>query len=722
MKRFFLVSLLAAFCCVKASACASIGITHNKYMFSVFRHECMQNIFADRLTAYWQNYIEGTPAAEAGWYGWNGEAVKTAATYKHDTDMKAYATLFSQYYDAADVLSRDSWDYPTKQELLNAKTAVRTVLAKAKAYRGVKMRPQYLLLAMRANMTLGLDRQNITLWQTAGQKLDASHWRDMMKNLYARALFLNGQKRKAYDIYAEQGDFCSLKYCVRKFRNLAGIKSIYASDPDSPTLVYLVQDFVNNAQETLDNKPATVEDEEWILTLGARPIYKDEVMGFINFAQSVLDDGKTDCPCLWRTAQGMLYYLFGHDTEAMACLDKAVGDKGTQRMKDNARCIRLLASTRCNTPSAAYSDYLVKEMTWLDSMEKQEQTAADPYSNHYSDVRDRVIYKGLMPLYDKSRHGFVATMLSDMAYRYEVSLDTDIAADTDANYSDWNEYFGRLNAMTPDSLAMYYDYLTADKQDAFEQYAASRVYKCADYYNDLIGTKMIACGRYDDAIGYLEKVSMDFINNQSIAFYMSRRDFNIERWFKRQPIKGDDYSFDGEPDPTPVMTENQKLEFCRTMSELTHTYNVMREGYDKEQQAYRLGTLTCQASYFGDCWYLTHYGKSVGDSAVVGEMDYLAETIKYLSVSKQSEDKSLRYKSIYALALLPVDVWRTYDYDTNYNEIAIIHPRSRQYEALSELSLFAASNPQDIDSYTSRCDVLKQFRQQRTLANWRSGL
>lgn len=710
MKRFLAISLLCLIVGTYALACADFGRTHNSYMFSVFRREGLQDPFAGRLTDYWLSYLKGTPAETDYWYQWDGEAVLKAAKHKKDTEMQAYAELFSRYMQVVEVVKQDSWDYPTRQQLQQRRSTLLSVLSKAKAYSGQKLRSQYALLVMRANMMLGLDNQNKAYWIATGQKMPASVWRDAMRNIYARALLRAGQRKQACDIYAEQGDMQSIKWAMRKYRNLAGIKSMYASDPDSPTLTYLIQDFVNNAQETLDVKPETVDDNSWIETVGAKTVLKDEVQGFITFADGVLKEGRVKNPCLWRTAQGMLHYLFGQQKEAMAALDEALGMTGTPRMKDNARTIRLLASTRSNVPGAAYSDYLVKEMTWLDKKIIEERGTMNTYCNHYTDVKERIVHRGLIPLYNKSGLKNTAIMLYGMMNKDEADFNEDTAERNNANYSAWNEYYQQLDSLSPDALAHYYEYLTTTKTDAFESYVSQRVYQKADYYNDLIGTKLMACGRFDEAIPYLKKVSIDFVNAQDISYYMSQRKFNVERWFHRQFIKGDEFLGPDRDKPWPKMQESMKLTFCRTISELQHSYVLCGDEELRRQQEYQLATLYCQASHFGDCWFLTHYGKSVNDSARVGELDFVAETVQCLNQSKLSSDVQLRYKSLYALALMPDDPWFTEDYDADYNLVTTLRPQSRQFKALAALSDFALANPQAVDRYTTKCDVLRQFR------------
>ena len=53
-----------------------------------------------------------------------------------------------------------------------------------------------------------------------------------------------------------------------------------------------------------------------------------------------------------------------------------------------------------------------------------------------------------------------------------------------------------------------------------------------NWFNDIVGTKLLREGQFTAAISYLEKVPVSYINRQGIARYMAARDYNVERWFK----------------------------------------------------------------------------------------------------------------------------------------------------------------------------------------------
>ena len=698
MKRFLICSLIAALPFTNSTACVSEGPTHNRYMFSVYRHNALTDgpAFLYDIDRYWQMYTGNDGPSGVGFYKWNRDEIMSTARKKNDTAMMAYLTLFNRYFKTCEAYTEDAWNYPTKQQMAQRQKSFQNVLAAAKAYRGTALRPQYVLLQMRANMMLGYNNANIALWNSTASRLAQSVWRDAMRNIYARALLKSGQRTRACNIYAEQGDVQSIKNVMRNFRNLAGIKTIFAQNPNAPTLHFLVQDFVNNVQETLDQKAAGFDDAEWFKTIDAKLVYRKEAMAFVQFAVVAAANANVKSPSLWLAAASMVDYLIGNSQRAIAEADKAVEADGTERMRDNARAIRLLVSTRTNKPTAEYTDYLLAEFRWLDAKIKEERGNSSEYENHYTDVKDRVVHHGLEPLFrkvgmDNTALALCAMMNAEGNYN-------------NVTYGPWDEYFSKMDSLKADRLADYYQYLSTPHANAFETYCTQNTYHDADYFNDLIGTTLIAEGRFADAIPYLKKVGMSLLSAQMISIYSSQRHYDTPRWFGKQKV---------EEAYEPVkVTRNAKLDFCMDMTDRLSRYNLTREGSDRQQMAYDLAVRYYQASCYGDCWYLTHYYHSVMDSARSWEKDFAAETVKYLNVAKQSDDVRLRYRSLYALAFMPVEPWATVEYDTSngYKEVLVVHPKSAQYMALSDLDMFAKAYPNAIDDYTRRCDVLHEFR------------
>lgn len=723
---------MAAAFSTHSNACVSEYSDYNYYMFSVFNRDQTSPAYLYDIASYWQKYAGNTSSVNLSFYRWNKEDILKVAKHKKDAGMLSYLGSLNAYLDACEKLNPNAWNYASKQERLLIQQSLTRLNNASKIYKGTQLKSQYALLRMRTNMMKGFHQQNITYWNAIASRLPKSPWREAMRNIYARALWKTGKHHQALEIYAEQGDMASIRVLARNYRNLAGIQSIYFKNPNSAMLTYLVQDFVNNCQQTIDSRNQNPINKEWIEEIGAKVIYQKEALSFITFANKVIAEDKTQNPCLWRSATAMLHYLYGYQQEAWKESTEAITLDGTQRMKDNARAIRLLVSTRNVQVDSDYPQYLVGEFKWLNEMAKGESSRTkgenpknDDFTNpdiHYVEVKERVAYRALYNRFktmaDKAKkedrqeagrnYESMATAMYGMMDAYMRTFYKDQQDEEYiSRYLYSSEYAFRLDSLSAQQLADYYRFITSSHQDAFEQYVCQSLYRNADFFKDMIGTKYLAEGNFGEAARWQKDVSLDFINNQAISFYAEKRSYAVPYWFKHQKVNDSDmWSIQGS---YAHLKENPKWKFCQEMNQLIGQYNVTREGESREKLAYELATRYYQASCYGDCWYLTHYGKSVADSARTGEADFAAIAQDYLKISKQSNNLTLRYHSLYALSSIGIDPWFKITYDANWKEQKLLQPQSAQYQAMMEWSKFCHQHPEIVDQYTTRCDVLKQF-------------
>lgn len=723
---------MAAAFSTHSNACVSEYSDHNYYMFSVFNRDQTSPAYLYDIASYWQKYAGNTSSVNLSFYRWNKEDILKVVKHKKDAGMLFYLGSLNAYLDACEKLNPNAWNYASKQERLQIQQSLTRLNNASKIYKGTQLKSQYALLRMRTNMMKGFHQQNITYWNAIASRLPKSPWREAMRNIYARALWKTGKHHQALEIYAEQGDMASIRVLARNYRNLAGIQSIYLKNPNSAMLTYLVQDFVNNCQQTIDSRNQNPINKEWIEEIGAKVIYQKEALSFITFANKVIAENKTQNPCLWRSATAMLHYLYGYQQEAWKESTEAITLDGTQRMKDNARAIRLLVSTRNVQVDSDYPQYLVGEFKWLNEMAKGEITRTkgenpknDDFTNpdiHYVEVKERVAYRALYNRFktmaDKAKkedrqeagrnYESMATAMYGMMDAYMRTFYKDQQDEEYiSRYLYSSEYAFRLDSLSAQQLADYYRFITSSHQDAFEQYVCQSLYRNADFFKDMIGTKYLAEGNFGEAACWQKDVSLKFINNQTISFYAEKRSYSVPYWFNHQKVNDSDmWSIQGS---YAHLKENPKWKFCQEMNQLIGQYNVTREGESREKLAYELATRYYQASCYGDCWYLTHYGKSVADSARTGEADFAAIAQDYLKISKQSSNLTLRYHSLYALSSIGIDPWFKITYDANWKEQKLLQPQSAQYQAMMEWSKFCHQHPEIVDQYTTRCDVLKQF-------------
>lgn len=684
-----------------ASACVSEDPTHNHYLFSVFNRSLMDDRFTEATDKYWQKYLGNDNV----YYRWSRDEIMKKAKQQKDTELLTYCQRLNRYLDSN--IDFNSWDYPTRQQIAKRRTTLINLLNNSIAYRGKRFRSQYALMRMRALFGLKRYQNAISYWTTTGSKLPKSVYRDIMRNIYAGCLWRTGKKSQAIEIYADQEDYISLKYCVRGYRNLAGIQKVFATNPNSPTLNYLVQDFVNNVQETMDQygnrNPLVSSDEKdieaWIKEIDAKKITTAEADRFIAFARNVVSNGKTKVPCLWQSAIGCIEHQLGRYDKAKADLAKAETLAGTPRMKDNARAIYAANSIFTEKRTADFDRWLTGEMHWLDGKSKEDCKSENLYdTDHYRDVKERMVYNGLVPTLIKHGNTNAALVLLSMM-DYEVMYRDDYA----------NTYFMALDTLSVDKLVDYAKYLKAQPTDSLESYAWQRTYQDENYYNDIIGTRLLALGRFDEAIPYLEKVSIEFLNLQNIKPYAYYCDYNKERWMGKQSVKLPDY---GSEDSI-KLSFNKKLQYCRDILRLQHEYSLMRQGESRCAKAYQLATLWYQGSCEGDCWWLKQYGISVTqDSAKVGTLDFIVPAIKLLDESAQSSNFTLKEKSLYALAYIRHnDPWCNDVWDDKAGDyVWKVMPQSYQYKALSALLSFSRENASRVDKFVTKCDELQDFQ------------
>jgi len=696
MKKCFLTNLLLTVAAC-ALACGGDPGTHNWYMFSMYPHYGGSPAYEKQIENFWKEY-EGV---NAEYYYFYRSGMLEIAKKKGDQEMVTYLEKLNRYLDISDQV-RETWSYPTEQQLAERRRTLTSLASSADTYRGTRLKAQYQLLAMRANMVMGRYDVNKTLWETRAKNMPASAWRDKMYNIYANALLHTGQRKQAWNIYAEQGDILSLRWSVRKFRDIAGIQSIVNEDPNAPVLRYLVQNFVNDAQETLDWGENA--DDEYMKETGNRVVVKQEVDRFFQLADRIISQQQSREPALWRAATAMLHHLQGDYNKAYAEADAAMKMAGTDRMHDNARCIRLLAAAAGAVDDNQLNSMLVNELAWLDQ-QKKAQVEDDCY---YSNARDRILTQELHRRYKRNGQENMALAMIAMydaspdRYYYEGGQNEDKVSP--ANWS--TDLFWALDTMTVEQIESYVGFINKQPANDFERYVHNHIYRNPEYFYDIIGTRLLGQGRFTQAIPYLEKVSYGFIEKQNISWYMSHRDYTKPAWIVKQ--NGDDEDGPGNGH----ITTNKKLDFCHEIIQLQNLH-PLQNGEERLKTAYRLATLYFQASHKGDCWFLGQYGSGtypLDNDLDEGRADLTLNAINYLEQSSKSTDFNMQQESIYALAYIPTDSWAEYDW---YNETLTPRPQSRQYAAYAKLDDFARKNGSRVAQYITKCDILKEFRKYR---------
>ena len=394
----------------------------------------------------------------------------------------------------------------------------------------------------------------------------------------------------------------------------------------------------------------------------------------------------------------------------MATLNKAVDAQGTERMKDNARAIRMVVSANASKIDSQYSQWITNELKWLAgkiNVGSPNPQGYDPdYDYHYVDVLERLVYNNLAPKYRENGHPDIAAMLIFMTERGNMLKTPEfIGEGWNPNYS--SDFYQDLYELDANQLLSVVKQIKEPSNDPLKNYAKQFFTADDNYFNDLVGTRFLAEGKFAEALKYLDQVPANYYEKLNLSYYMKNRDYTKARWLDHQVDKEDEVT---EGPNLAKLTTNRRADFCREMNNLLERY-TMANNETRPQVAYDLAKRYYQASCWGDCWWLSDYGHSVYDSARVNRPDFVQKAIDYLQQSKLTTDATLHLNSLYALAFIPQDPWCSVDFDFNTNKYIYTPLRgTRQFKALDDLNNYARQHSAQMPAYVSRCDVLKQFR------------
>ena len=431
MKKFIIISLLTVVS-LPLLACAGIG-TYNYYLFNLYDNDEFAYRMERITTNNWKVYMG---LGEDDWFWFSEEKVTEVAKQKNDALMQSYVHQLARYLQVCNDVQGDQWNYPTKEELAKRRTTLEAIRAYANTKLRTRLRSQHGLLYMRANMLLGNHADNVKFWEETASQYINSVYKDMMYNIYAGALYKTGRTDEGVDIFVEQGDYRSLMTIYYKRRSYAAINEVYNANPKARVLPFLLQDFVNNAQEADD----AGKYESFGGKLFIRDITKAEAQQMIGLCKRAVSEQKTDAPAMWQTAQAWLEYMFADKKQALKDIQKAVTMEGSDRIKDCARVIRIYIDASMRKQDTDFDNWAGTEMQWL--YNKSNRANPKPVTNYferssyYDNAFERIVQQVMADKY-QATHPEVTMALYKVQgfYGCEAYLDTTTIANVQKYYA-----------------------------------------------------------------------------------------------------------------------------------------------------------------------------------------------------------------------------------------------------------------------------------------------
>ena len=671
MKRFIITNLLAAMV-LPMLACAG-GWTTNYYLFRIYDSQEFSERVQTTCTDNWKAYLGKSPD---DWYWFNADEVIKFAQDKGDALMVSYVQNLEKYLQCARSVSDERWEYPTKEELAARSQSLQNVRTYALNKTKSRLRSQHALLYMRCNMLLGKHQENVTFWENTANQYIETVYKDMMMNIYAGALYKTGRGAEAGELFAEMGDYNSLMTQYYKKRSFAAIHQEYLNNPNAKVLPFLLQDFVNNAQEADDATNPNAEGSG-NGKLFIRDITKAEALQMRDFCEQVVKEGKTTTPIMWKTAKAWLEFMFADKRQAAKDILAAASLNGTERMKNCTRSLILYITADQAKDSEAFDNYLTDELKWLDD------------NPDYNYVRDRVLYQTLKKHYASQTSRLLALYKACGSYEHDAYSDT----------------------MQIEPLQKYLYYINTPAKNNLDRYLKARVKYEPYELEDLIATKYMRICQWEKAITWLKDIPKSFYENRGYTVYAANRSWQVEPWIQRQYLKQSvEYG-----DTKWQLKNNPKLTFAQEMQKMEGELNVL-SSQAASQRYYDLAIRYAQAHFRGDCWWLMRNGKSVDDAQREGESDLAQIAVNLLQKASLSQDPALKERTIFALCY--GNLYNTYWYRSVWNSETYkydIEPDTKalQYAALNRLVDYEAGRTPA--SYVSRCDEFNTFKKLRNI-------
>lgn len=662
MKRSILISLLVLLA-LPMIGCGWYG-TDNIYLYRVYDSKEF-SVRVDEVTRNnWKTYLGITDE----YYYFNADEVIKAARKKNDALMVSYVQNLQKYLKICDETRYDQWDYPTKEKLAQRNQTLRAIQAYALSKTKTRLRSQHALLYMRCNMVLGLNKDNITFWEGTASQFIETVYKDMMRNIYAGALYKTGRDAEAAEIFAEQGDYNSLMTQFYKRRSFDAIRQEYLRNPNAGALPFLLQDFVNNSQEAVDGG----DDGK----LFVRDIKQAEAMRMAQFAGQVVKEGKTNNPAMWKAAQAWLEYLFGKKRQGYQDIQQAMHMVGSEHALLTARIINFYIKSDMEPVNSQYDAWLAEELKWFKEGESHQW------------FKDAAMTRTINQILAKKYEGRSNTLLG----LYNVTDNDNFSTTTDA--------------MKVEDLEQFLRYVKGVSDNPLDAYLIAHIHYDSTEMDDLVGTKHLRVCQWEQAIPWLEKVPVSFYNKMHISIYAINRKVDVAPWITRQWLSDADY------EKTVNLRSNYKIDFAREMLRLEKEATITT-GDAQCQRNYELAVRYAQACNSGDCWFLTQYGKSTDENKVgENEKDFNAIAYQLLQKASLAKDLRLKEKALFGRCYyyLNPTKWITDEWNnTTYQMEAVEHPESSQFQALLALEKFERSTTMPTSDFVSHCDVYKTF-------------
>ncbi len=536
---------------------------------------------------------------------------KFAAWLREDHEAAEFLLLAKQC-EAVRSEMVSPWYYPSRKD--PSKMTLETIAANAREYSGRRFAGRYFLQAERAMFSLRRFDECINYWNEKGVSLPDNIVRRMAMRYVAGAYFNIGDKEAAMRMFGEADDIGSLLTCAGK-SGIGKLADIYEYAPGSQSLREDVERIVIRAETKLmvyggRSAPGSCKT---VLSQDSR----EDLEYVYRLSLRIAREGKVEDPDFWYYSAAFIQYLLGNNADALRTVRTARASGGSKYIKESAHVLQLYLES-LGPYNASYETRMLEGVEWLarkvkehldegreDTIIRGVYLTGINFSYYYwNDMLRKIVHSGIVPRLVKSDRGETALAFSNMADNLifnlvgevddgcwdsprRVSLENYRKEGTFNGIDYSNQTFSLLDTLDIETLIQYAASLD-NPSNAMQMYLNSNGYVNRDYFNEIIGTRLIRDMRYSEAEKWLAKVPFSF-----------QRQLNTFRkgCFKFDPFRYECARIESQTDC--------KYNFAREMASLE---KAVAQTNDSDRKALLMVRLaTGMKNSFGNCWALSFY-------------------------------------------------------------------------------------------------------------------
>ena len=526
-------------------------------------------------------------------------------------------------------------------------------------YQGKRLKDRYALQAMRALFSCYQYDDCLNYWEKNKSSFKEGVIKNLAQGYVAGSLYHIGEKDDAVKLYIAIGDLYEAHKCSSS--KIDFNRWVYEVQPDNEMLIRQLQAAIHSIERW--------QGDSWKDGAIVYDYGKDEYEKLYPSVRQIIKESRCKNMAPWYYAGAFIADKLNLNREAKEYIELAKNSHPSCDLASSIRVLDLYLSVKyAQVYDQTFENKIFKELRWLDGMivsnlDKETKTAIvkDGFSNHicgysqfyWNDMMRRIVISELVPLCIKSNYKTRALQYLNMADNRIFCLVPDVSVsrwtyddsgyreqpDTLMTVNGYRDFVGHHNCydysndyfINLDSLGVKYVKRLCQRmqnpQCPLDKFLNDRGYNDSMYLYDIIGTQLIAAGKFGEAIEYLDRVDENFNKSRNIYLHCNIDPFTLKKT---------------KPDPS------YRLHYAKEMNRIEKEIAISDDPNEKAKLMlkYSRGLIN---SIGKECWPLTtfywgYYGPypyySIYQRSLIEGTEVKAQEIKNKAFALFSDDEA----------------------------------------------------------------------------------